>query len=181
DKTAASGTASGFWSVFVGALLILLREGFEALVVVGALLAVLKKMGATSHARTVHLGWISALVGGALAFALGHQALAAADREWVETVVGFVAVAMLLYAALWLNARSNMSRFMGELREKMSGALGRGSGVGLFAIAFTAVGRECFETALFIEGLASDSATGAAWGALAGLLVVGALVAFVAR
>ena len=181
DKTAAGSSASGFWSVFVAALLILLREGFEALVVVGCLLAVLKKMGATGHARVVHAGWVSALVAGVLAFVLGHQVLAAADREWVETLVGFFAVAMLLYAALWLNARANMSRFMGELREKMTGALGGGSAFGLFVIAFTAVGRESFETALFIEGLAGDSPSGAMWGAGAGLVLVGGLVLFVTR
>jgi high-affinity iron transporter len=181
DRTAAGSTASGFWSVLLGAMLIVLREGFEALVVVGALLAVLKKMGERSHARTVHLGWSSALIAGVVAFVLGHRLLAAADREWVETLVGFFAVAMLLYAALWLNRRANMSRFMGELREKMSGALGKGSALGLFVISFTAVGRESFETALFIEGLASDSPRGATWGAAAGLMLVGALVGFVTR
>jgi high-affinity iron transporter len=181
DKTARGAAPSDFWSVLVTAMLILVREGFEALVVVVALLAVLKKMGATAHARTVHLGWSSALVAGGVAFALGHELLAAADREWMETLVGFVAVGMLVYAALWLNARSNMSRFMGELREKMSGALGRGSALGLFAIAFTAVGRESFETALFLEGLAGDSPRGAVYGAALGLLLLGALVAFVVR
>lgn len=181
DKIAAGSSASGFWSVFIAALLILLREGFEALVVVGCLLAVLKKMDAKTHARVVHAGWVSALIAGVLAFVLGHQVLAAADREWVETLVGFFAVAMLLYAALWLNARANMSRFMGELRQKMTGALGGGSAFGLFVIAFTAVGRESFETALFIEGLAGDSPTGAMWGAGAGLVLVAGLVLFVTR
>jgi high-affinity iron transporter len=181
DKTARGGTASDFWSVMLTSMLILLREGFEALVVVVALLAVLKKMGATAHARTVHFGWSSALVAGGVAFALGHQLLAAADREWMETLVGFVAVGMLIYAALWLNARANTSRFMGELRQKMSGALGRGSAFGLFAIAFTAVGRESFETALFLEGLAGDSPKGAVYGAGLGLVGLALLVSFVVR
>ncbi len=181
DKTARGSTSSDFWSVLITAMLILLREGFEALIVVAALLAVLKKMGATSHARTVHLGWSSALVAGGIGFALGHQLLAAADREWMETLVGFVAVAMLIYAALWLNARANMSKFMGELRQKMTGALGSGSAFGLFAISFTAVGRESFETALFLEGLANDSPRGAAWGAVAGMVLLTGLVFFVTR
>jgi high-affinity iron transporter len=129
----------------------------------------------------VHLGWSSALVAGGVAFALGHELLAAADREWMETLVGFVAVGMLVYAALWLNARANTSRFMGELREKMTGALGRGSAFGLFAIAFTAVGRESFETALFLEGLAGDSPRGAVYGAVLGMLALALLVAFVVR
>ncbi len=64
---------------------------------------------------------------------------------------------MLLYSALWLNARAHISQFMGELRQKMQGALGRGSRVGLFVISFSAVLRESVETAVFLQGLALDS------------------------
>ncbi len=174
-------TAGDFWSVFITALLILLREGFEAAVVVGALLAVLKKMGATDQSRIVHAGWVSALVFSAVIFTFGQHLLAGANREWMETLVSLFAVGMLLYAALWLNARSNMSKFMGELREKMKGVIGSGNAVGLFLIAFTSVGRETLETALFLEGLGGDSPTGAAWGAVAGLGVLGAFLGFVRR
>jgi high-affinity iron transporter len=173
--------ASEFWSVMLAALLIVLREGFEALVVVGCLLAVLKKMNAKSSARVVHFGWISALFVGAAAFVVGHRAIAGAQREWVETIVGLLAAAMLIYAALWLNARANISRMMGELRHKMVDALGTKSAVGLFTISFTAVARESFETALFIQGLAIDSLSGAVWGALGGLVALGALVMGVSR
>lgn len=170
-----------FWSVLIATVLILLREGFEAMVVVGALLAVLKKVGATAQTRVVHLGWLSALAAGAMAFALGHQLLSGAHRELLETFVAFAAVAMLLYAALWLNARANTSRFMGELRGQMKGALDSGSSAGLFVIAFTAVGRESFETALFLQGLASDSFQGVLAGSAAGALALGALVLMISR
>lgn len=181
-RTDAAGGAKGtFWSVFVTALLILLREGFEAMVVVAALLAVLKKMGAKEHARTVHAGWMSALVTGAALFFFGQSLIAGARRELLETVVAFLAVAMLLYAALWLNARANISVHMGELREKMQSALTRQSAIGLFAISFSAVLRETAETALFLQGLATDSKEGTAWGALSGLFALAALVLFVSR
>jgi high-affinity iron transporter len=74
-----------------------------------------------------------------------------------------------------------MSRFMGELRQKMQGALGNGSTLGLFVIAFTAVLRESFETAVFLQGLAVDSAAGVAWGSLAGAVALMAMVLFVNR
>lgn len=186
-QAAQPRTAADFWSVLVAALLILLREGFEAMVVVGALLAVLKKMTRDGHAaaakglNAVHLGWISALLLGALGFVLGHQALAAANREWMETVVSFIAVGLLIYAALWLNARSNMSRFMGELRGKMQNAFSNGSVVGLFTISFTAVGRESFETAVFLQGLAADSVGGVIWGASLGLVAMLVFVLVVRR
>ena len=99
----------------------------------------------------------------------------------METIVSFFAVGMLLYAALWLNARATMSHFMTDLRNQMKTAIGAGSSVGLFTVAFTAVGRESFETALFIQGLAGDSAEGALWGAGAGLLAVSVMVVVIRK
>lgn len=170
-------TASVFWL----ALFIILREGFEAMVVVIALLAVLKSKQQTQHARIVHAGWASALVAGGVAFVFGQHLLAAADREWMEGITALIAVVMLLYAALWLSARSNMRVYMGELREKVSGALGTGNLAGFFFIAFMAAGRESFETALFLQGLAIDSPTGALWGAVAGLVGLAVLVVAMTR
>lgn len=181
QRAQAQKPATNFWSVFITALLILLREGFEAVVVVGALLAVLKKLQATSLARVVHFGWASSLVVGALAFVFGHAFFAGANREWMESLVSLVAVFFLLYAALWLNARANMSKFMGELRGKMTEAIGAGSTFGLFFISFSSVGRESLETALFLQGLAIDSNEGVVWGASAGLVVLLGLVALVSR
>ncbi|MCP3144331.1 FTR1 family protein [Pyxidicoccus xibeiensis] len=176
-----SGSATDLVSTMWLTLLILLREGFEATIIVGALLAALRKMQATQHVRVVHAGWVSALVVGAIAYVLGRHLLAGAQREWMEGVAALLAVVMLVYAALWLNARSNMSHFMGELRQKMQGALGRGSMTGLFFIAFTAVLRESFETAIFLQGLALDSPAGVAWGSLLGVVAILALVLFVNR
>lgn len=176
-----TGTAADMMSVLWLTFLILLREGFEATVIVAALLAALRKMQAMHHVRVVHLGWTSALVVGAVAFLFGRSLLAGANRELVEGITGLVAVGMLVYAALWLNARANMSRFMGELRQKMQGALGSGSTLGLFSIAFMAVLRESFETAVFLQGLAVDSASGVAWGSLAGAVAMLGMVLFVNR
>jgi high-affinity iron transporter len=176
-----SGTTADFVSVFWLTVLILLREGFEATVIVAALLAMLRKMQAPTYARMVHVGWVSALGVGALLFLFGQHLLGGANREMLEGVAALVAVVMLLYAALWLNARANMSRFMGELREKMQGALGRGSVVGLFTIAFTAALRESVETAIFLQGLALDSASGVAWGCAAGAVALTGLVLFINR
>ncbi|WP_434382990.1 cytochrome c/FTR1 family iron permease [Melittangium boletus] len=176
-----SGDTMGFLSVIWLTMLILVREGFEASIIIAALLAMLRKMQAPEYARVVHLGWVSALVVGALAFIFGRHLMNGANRELLEGFAGLFAVAMLLYAALWLNARANMSKFMGELREKMKGALGRGSMAGLFAIAFTSALRESVETAIFLQGLALDSATGVLWGCALGTVAIAVLVFFVNR
>lgn len=176
-----SGDTASFISVIWLTAMILLREGFEATIIIAALLAMLRKMQEPRYARVVHLGWTSALVVGAIIFLFARHILGGANRELLEGLAGLVAVAMLLYAALWLNARSNMSKFMGELRDKMKGALGRGSMAGLFAISFTSALRESVETAIFLQGLTLDSATGVAWGCAAGAVALTVLVLFVNR
>ncbi len=175
DQARRSDGQQGSSAVFWQAFLILLREGFEAMVVITALLAVLKKLGQTKDARVVHAGWISAVVVGALAFVFGQHLIAGARREWIEGVAALAAVFMLLYAAFWLNDRAQMRDFMGKIRGEMQDALGRGSVVGLFVVSFTAMLRESFETALFLQGLSIDAPTSAAMGAAAG---VGALLLF---
>src|SRR5262249_30977882 len=112
--------AARFTSVFWFSVLVVIREGFEATLVVAALLAVLRKMGQENHARLVHVGWTSAFVAGALSYLVGQRVLAGANREWMEGVVALIAAAMLLYAAFWLNSRSNVSRHMGDLRTRMA-------------------------------------------------------------
>ena len=170
-------TATVFWL----ALLVIVREGFEVVIVIAALLAVLKKMGQLDKARLVHAGWTSALVAGAVCFVFGRQLLDGVNRELMEGVAGLLASAMLVYAALWLNAKSNLRRYMGELRGKMQGALGRSSGFGLFAISFTALFRESFETAIFLEGLSIDSPRGVLLGAGMGLVVMAVLILLIRR
>jgi high-affinity iron transporter len=177
SRSSTPEAATVFWL----ALLVVVREGFEVVIVIAALLAVLKKMGQLDKARLVHAGWTSALVAGAVCFVFGRQLLAGVNRELLEGVAGLLASAMLVYAALWLNAKSNLRRYMGELRGKMQGALGRSSGFGLFAISFTALFRESFETAIFLEGLSIDSPRGVLLGAGVGLGVMAVLVLLIRR
>jgi high-affinity iron transporter len=177
SRHSAPETATVFWL----ALLVVVREGFEVVIVIAALLAVLKKVGQLDKARLVHAGWVSALVAGAVCFVFGRQLLAGVNREVMEGAAGLLASALLVYAALWLNAKSNIRRYMGELRGRMQGALGQSSGLGLFAISFTALFRESFETAVFLEGLSIDSPRGVLFGASAGLGVMAVLVLLIRR
>jgi high-affinity iron transporter len=180
DRAAGARPAAARASVFWFALLVILREGFEAAIIVAALLAVLKKRKQLSLTRIVHVGWTSALAVGAVVFVLGRKVLAGAMDEKLEGCLAFVAVVMLLHAALWLNARSTTRKTMGELRERTRGALDRGA-LGLFAIAFLAVFRESFETAVFLEALSIDAPSAVVWGASAGAVVLVALVVAVDR
>lgn len=167
-------------SAFGMSLLVVVREGFEASIVVAALLAVVKRRKQLSRARWVHAGWLSALAVGGAAFFLGRAALAGAMNEKLEGCLAFVAAAMLLHAALWLNSKATTRHAMGELRDRTGGALDRGA-LALFAIAFLAMFRETFETAVFLEALSLDAPMAVVWGAGAGTLLLLSLVYAVGR
>ncbi len=180
DRAAGPHAKSTAASVFGFSALVIIREGFEAAVIIAALLAVVKKRKEFARARLVHAGWVSALGIGAVVFVLGRSALAGAMNEKLEGCLAFVATAMLLHAALWLNARSTTRRAMGSLRERTHGAIDRG-GLALFGIAFLAMFRESFETAVFLEALSIDAPSAVVWGSLFGTAVLLGLVFSVSR
>ena len=167
-------------SVFWFALLVIVREGFEAAVIIAALLAVVKKRKEISRARFVHAGWLSALAVGAVVFAVARNVLAGAMNERLEGCLALIAAAMLLHAALWLNARTTTRRAMGALRGRTQHALDRGA-LALFAIAFLAMFRESFETTVFLEALSIDAPSAVVWGAAVGAALLLGLVFAVSR
>jgi high-affinity iron transporter len=180
DRAARPQAKATSASVFGLSALVIVREGFEAAVIIAALLAVVKKRKEVARARSVHAGWVTALALGAALFFVGKNALAGAMNEKLEGCLALVATAMLLHAALWLNAKSTTRRTMGALRERTHGALDRG-GIALFGIAFLAMFRETFETAVFLEALSIDAPSAALWGSVSGAALLLALVFAVGR
>lgn len=180
DRAAGARRASTKQSVFWFSVLVIVREGFEAAVIIAALLAVLKKRKQAGRARWVHAGWISALAVGAALFVVGRKVIAGAMSEKMEGYLAFVAVVMLLRAAIWLNARSTTRQTMGKLRDRAQMALDGGA-LALFGISFLAMFRETFETAVFLEALSIDSASAVAFGAATGAVLLLALVFGVSR
>jgi high-affinity iron transporter len=180
DRAAGLRPATRAVSVFWFSVLVIVREGFEAAVIIAALLAVVKKRKQVARARFVHAGWVSALCVGAVVFVTGRVFLAGAMNERLEGCLAIVATAMLLHAALWLNAQPTTRRSMGELRDRTRGALDRGA-LALFGIAFLAMFRESFETAVFLEALSIDSPRAVLWGALSGVASLSGLVFAVGR
>jgi high-affinity iron transporter len=128
----------------------------------------------------VHAGWVSALAVGAAVFVLGRKVIAGALSEKMEGYLAFVAVAMLLHAAIWLNARSTTRQTMGKLRDRARIALDGGA-LALFGIAFLAMFRETFETAIFLEALSIGAPSAVAWGAATGVALLLGLVLGVSR
>lgn len=145
-------------TVFVGALTILLREGVEALLIVIAMVAFLRKAERPQALRYVHAGWISALAGGALTWLVATYvvSISGASREVTEGLSSLFAAAVLLSVGLWMHQKSQAGQWQAYLKQHLTAAMEKRSAWAMFALAFIAVYREVFETVLFYSALAAD-------------------------
>ena len=165
-------------STFVGAATILLREGLEALLIVVAMLAFLRKGDRAEMTRSVHYGWVSALAGGVLTWWAATELItvSGATRELTEGFGSVLAALVLLFVGIWMHGKAQADEWQRYIREKLGDAVTGGSGWFLFLLAFIAVYREIFETILFYVALAAEGHVGAlVAGAACGAVVLGAI------
>lgn len=177
-ETALAPEAESSVSTFLGAFTILLREGLEALLVVIAMLAFLRKAERTEAVRFVHGGWVAALLAGAGTWAVATYAIgiSGASRELTEGFGSLFAALILLSVGIWMHGKSQAAEWRRYIAQKMQGALSRGSAWFLFGLAFIVVYREVFETILFYAALWNpDNGATILAGALAGVAVLGAI------
>ena len=163
-------------SAFLGALTILLREGLEALLIVVAMLAFLRKADRPELTRPVHYGWVSALAAGVLTWwvATSLISVSGASRELTEGFGSILAAAVLLFVGIWMHGKAQAGQWQRYIREKLHNALAKDSSWFLFSLAFIAVYREVFETILFFTAMAAEGSIGSL---IAGGLVGSALLA----
>jgi high-affinity iron transporter len=150
--------ATGFWGKFFESFLIILREGFEAILVIGAVVTFLTKTGHRERLRSIWVGVILALVASlatAIVLATVLRALPA-TREIIEGGTMLVAVAVLFSVSYWLISKVEAARWQQFIRDKVNAALSHGGGKALAIVAFLAVYREGAETALFYQALFHD-------------------------
>ncbi|HEY7074068.1 MAG TPA: iron uptake system protein EfeO [Solirubrobacteraceae bacterium] len=155
-----------------------LREGLEAALIVGIIAAFLTANDRRDALRPMWAGVGLAVVlcaGVGVALRLVDEQLPHRGQEGLETVVGLVAVAMVSWMIIWM--RSHAHELKGRLQHEAAGALGRGSMFALVAMAFVAVLREGFETAVFLLAAFQDSSDpkAAGVGAVLGIAVAVAL------
>ncbi|MGN6098106.1 MAG: FTR1 family protein [Bosea sp. (in: a-proteobacteria)] len=154
-RAALSPGASSGTTAFLGAFTIMVREGLEALLIVVAMLAFLRKAERSDALRYVHGGWITALVAGGVTWLLATFVIgiSGASRELTEGFGSLLAAAVLLSVGIWMHGKSNADQWQRYIREKLAGAMNRQSGWFLFGLAFVVVYREVFETILFYAAL----------------------------
>ena len=152
--------AVGFLGAFLQSFLIILREGFEAILVIGAIVAFLLKTGNRARLRDIWFGVGAALLASAVTAVILATVLRAlpATREIIEGVTLLVAVAVLFSVSYWLISKVEAAKWQQFIREKVNRALSDGGGTALTVVAFLAVYREGAETALFLQALFADGA-----------------------
>lgn len=159
-------------------LVIGLREGVEASLIVGIIAAFLGRNRRQDALRQVWLG-VAVAVALCLLIGIGLVALSRElpqrAQEGLETVIGAFAVVMVTFMILW------MSRHARGMKRELEGAAGHalatGSARALVAMVFLAVLREGVETAVFLVSVIqnSGSAGSGAAGALIGIAVAVAI------
>ena len=178
EQALAPEAESGL-ATFLGAFAILLREGLEALLVVIAMIAFLRKAERPEALRYVHGGWVAALGAGAATWAVATHAIgiSGASREITEGIGGIVAALILLSVGVWMHGKSQAAEWRRYIAEKMQGALSRGSAWFLFGLAFLVVYREAFETILFYAALWNQGNGGTILAGAAAAIVLLAIIA----
>jgi high-affinity iron transporter len=172
-ETALAPDAASDASTFLGAFTILLREGLEALLIVVAMIAFLRKAERSEVLPYVHGGWVAALVTGLLTWIVATYAIgiSGASRELTEGFGSLFAAVVLLSVGIWMHGKGQADQWQRYIREKMTNALSGRSAWFLFGLAFVVVYREVFETILFYAALWTQG-NGAALLAGAGAAVV---------
>lgn len=166
---------------------IILREGLEALLVVVALLAFLRRSNNADKGKWIWVGagiGIVASIGAAFVLqSLFSRVSAGQNRELIEGVTGLLAAVLLFYVSYWLHSKTSLHGWQRYINNRTSQALARGSVFSLMLLSFLAVFREGAETAVFYLGMApsirtSDLALGLGLGV--GILIIAAVVMLVA-
>jgi len=146
-------------SLFVASFFLLLREGFEAILIVAALMTFLAKAGAPERRRDVARGAWLAVAASLLTWGLVELLfqVTPGGKDIIEGGTMLLAAAVLFYVSYWLLSKIEAAKWTAFVRGKMQSALSSGSGVALSAVAFLAVYREGFETILFYKALFSSA------------------------
>lgn len=154
-----------------------LREGLEAALIVGIVAAFLRQRGRRDLLRLVWIG-VGIAIGLCLIVGIGLKVVSAElptrEQEGLETVVGLIAVVVVTYMVVWM--KRNSRGLKKQLEGAADAAILSGGGGALVFMAFLAVLREGFETAVFLLAAFNQSSSPAASGGGAAIGIAVAVV-----
>ena len=156
----------------LSAFFILVREGLEALLLVAAIMAFLRKAGRREALPWIHAGWIGALILGLVTWSVAGKliAISGASRELTEGITALLAAVILLYVGFWMHGKSHAQAWKAFIEQNLGAALRGGTLWALAGVSFLAVYREAFETVLFYQALWQQAGEGARGSVVAGFL-----------
>ncbi|MGP1511920.1 MAG: FTR1 family iron permease [Treponema sp.] len=176
-----SGKSSGTAATFIASLVLVLREGLEAILVIAAIIAYLVKTGKTKYVKSVYAGGAFGILFSvilAILFSIIAGAQSGIAREIFEGIGMFVAVIVLFYVSNWMLSKSEAQNWEKYIKSKVETSVTTGNKWLLIFTAFIAVAREGAELILFFQGVAVDGAEGriAMWLAIVLALLILAAV-----
>lgn len=148
----------------MNAFVITLREGIEAALVIGIVIAFLRRVDRSEMARWVFGGAAAGAVFSVIAALVLHGLGLGADNPLVEAILYVVAAAVVVTMVVWMmrSSKGTRGRIEGRIGSVLaSGRSVRASAFALFALSFFMVAREGVETALFLAASALGGASGA--------------------
>lgn len=149
-------------------LTITLREGIEAALVVGIILAYLGKSSRPELKKYVYAG-IAAAVAGSIATAVAIQMLMAEWSEFMEGLMFFIAAFFLATMLLWMHRASKNIRQ--DIEHGVESALGNWQALGILALTFFMIYREGAEIVLFLSATAKEASLSVVMEGIAGLVL----------
>ena len=170
DGPDSSDSASNGWVTFLACFGIILREGLEAILVVGAIIAYLVKSGNKDKLKYVYAGSVIAIIASFIcAWLLNRLKLAnTANQEIIEGVTALIAVAVLFYVSNWMINKSETEAWTKYIDDQVKVSAAKGSVFTLGFTAFLAVFREEAEVILFYQPLLGENSdTKMVWGGFA--------------
>lgn len=172
------GGKQSHWSMFLYSLLIILREGLEALLIVAAIVTYLIKNQHQDKLPVIRQSVYVALIASLITAVIFQFvfANAGASRELLEGFTMMIAVVMLFMMSYWLLSKVEAQNWQRYLEGKLSSALTTGSLIGLWFTSFLAVYREGAETVLFYYALVADATSAVSYLYLFAGLVVGIVI-----
>lgn len=171
------GTGNSRFGVFLSSFLIIVREGFEAILILGAIIAYLVKSGNQEKIKVIYRGGLFAILaslatGAAIKYVFK---ISGASQEILEGVTMLIAVVVLFSVSFWLISKVEAQKWQNYIEGKVKQSLGKGSTLALWFAVFLAVYREGAETVLFYTAMFSGADQGQA-----GMIIVGMLAGSIA-
>jgi len=188
-----------WWGSVFASLMILLREGFEAILIVGAIIAYLRKINQNNQREAREnggavqevslkpvfngsmLGILASIIMAIILITITKFGFASGQgQEVVEGVTMFIAVAVLFYTSNWMISKSSEASWSTFIKGKVQTSVDKSSMFGLAFTCFLAVFREGAEVILFYQAMFSSSGSSGIVGAvLLGIAISAILLIFV--